>query len=113
MLSLNLPNYLILRGYNSRPIDSVGFALRRDLLFLCLLRRRLGNRHRLRALFCGVVRRILVAAQRFAGELDQVMADERHAERPVDLTLLERVPGGAPIGATVVGLDADMPDHAP
>jgi len=38
-----------------------------------------------------VVRRVLLAAQRLAGKLNEVMGDEPHAENGVDLSAPQRV----------------------
>src|SRR4051812_3120629 len=50
----------------------------------------------------GIVRRVLLAAQRLTGELDEMVGDEAHAEHGVDLAAAERVPRGAPERFAVV-----------
>ena len=60
------------------------------------------------ALVRRVERRVLLAAQRLAGEPDQVVGDEAHAHHGVDLAVLEGVLGRAPEMPAVVRLDADL-----
>ena len=59
-----------------------------------------------------VVRRVLLAAQRLARELDQVMRDEAHAEHGVDLAAAHRVTRRAPERLAVVRQDSDV-QHDP
>src|SRR5262245_37601042 len=57
-----------------------------------------------------VVGCILLAAQRLARELDEMVRDEAHAEHRVDLSAAHCVARRPPERFAVVGENSDMPD---
>src|SRR6185437_5683454 len=78
-------------------------------------RRRFGRLLRLALLarLGRIERRVLLAAQGLARELDQVVRRKSHAEHGVDLAALERRPGGAPEFAAIIGAPADARRDVP
>src|SRR5262249_2538624 len=59
-----------------------------------------------------VVRRILLAAQRLAGELNEVMGDEPHAENGVDLPAPQRVARRPPERLAIIRENSDVTEDA-
>src|SRR5262245_9369235 len=68
---------------------------------------------RLLAPLGGVDRGVLLATQRFARELDQVVRGESHAEHRLDLPLLERELRRLPELGAIVRLPADLAGDVP
>src|SRR6266436_6693287 len=59
-----------------------------------------------------VVRRILLAAQRLAGELNEVMGDEPHAENGVNLSAPQRVTRRPPERLAIIRENSDVQQDA-
>src|SRR5262249_33464083 len=70
------------------------------------------RRRATRARLVRVIGCILLAAQRLARELDEVIGDEAHAKHGIDLTAAKGMTRGAPERSAVIRENADMQENA-